>query len=481
VPPERAVPPNRPPRPLSGGPLSSVLWVWAPLVVLAALPLLILKAFLRPVSDPDAFWHVRAGGYLWSTREFSGPEPWSRFSSRPWVLHEWLPELVMYAGYQVAGLPALAWLTVLGAVTVFAALYASARTQAAALPAAFVALLGWLGSSASLSPRPQVVSLVLLPLTAAVWLRTSRDGRPRWWLVPLTWVWAGSHGMWFIGVLLGLGVSAAMAAERRWRPRQLAGVAAVPVASIVAAAATPPGVHTLTAPLTVRGYTRYVAEWDAPRLQDLYVAAAMSMAALVVLVWARSGRRVPWPEVAVLVMGVGWALLYARTVAVGAALLTPLAAGALHRVLASSRPSWPRREAATLGSSTLAALLIAAFLAPGVAAEPGRVPAGMDQALARIPAGSPVFAEYDLGGWLLLRHPQLEPVVDPRTEVFSTVHLDSYLDARAAKPGWDRTLESWEVRHAVLPTDSPLAEAMRQRLGWDTVASDRGFSLIAEG
>ena len=47
--------------------------------------------------------------------------------------------------------------------------------------------------------RPQVISYLLVAVTVGAWLRTRDDGRLRWWLVPLAWVWAMLHGMWPIG------------------------------------------------------------------------------------------------------------------------------------------------------------------------------------------------------------------------------------------------------------------------------------------
>ena len=51
--------------------------------------------------------------------------------------------------------------------------------------------------------RPQVLSYLLIALTVGAWLRTWDDGRLRWWLVPVTWLWAMLHGMWPIGIGLG--------------------------------------------------------------------------------------------------------------------------------------------------------------------------------------------------------------------------------------------------------------------------------------
>ena len=40
---------------------------------------------IRPVSDPDAWWHLKAGAYLLSHWRFDGPDPWVPFSSRPFA------------------------------------------------------------------------------------------------------------------------------------------------------------------------------------------------------------------------------------------------------------------------------------------------------------------------------------------------------------------------------------------------------------
>ena len=63
--------------------------------------------------------------------------------------------------------------------------------------------------------RPQMLSFLLVAVTAAAWLRTREDGRLRWWLVPLTWVWAMLHGMWPIGIVIGVVAVVGLALDRR--------------------------------------------------------------------------------------------------------------------------------------------------------------------------------------------------------------------------------------------------------------------------
>ena len=167
-----------------------------PLVVLGALPLILLKFGTGPITDPDALWHIVAGRDLWSTWQFAGPDQLAEFTRLPFVYHQWLPELLMAGANAVAGLSGVAWLFNAMLLGFIVALYALCRGQGGILAALLATVAGWIGAGGSLSPRPQVFGFILLAVSLAAWLRTERDGRIRWWLLPLTWLWACVHGTW---------------------------------------------------------------------------------------------------------------------------------------------------------------------------------------------------------------------------------------------------------------------------------------------
>jgi len=82
---------------------------------------------IRAVSDPDAWWHLKAGAYVLSHWRFNGPDPWVPFSTRPFVLTQWLPEVVAEKGYELFGLPAVAWLRCAAMLALISALVWAAR------------------------------------------------------------------------------------------------------------------------------------------------------------------------------------------------------------------------------------------------------------------------------------------------------------------------------------------------------------------
>jgi len=61
-------------------------------------------------------------------------------------------------------------------------------------------------------------------------------------------------------------------------------------------------------------------------------------------------------------------------------------------------------------------LVVVALAAPVTSDRPGDVPTGLDAALDRLPPGTRVLNDYDVGGWMVWRHPDLEHYIDGSRE-----------------------------------------------------------------
>lgn len=433
---------------------------------------------VKAISDPDTFWHLRLGQDIIRARSLTDiTEPWSRLSDVQWVTTQWLPEVLLALVEQAAGMPAVAWVFTTSLLGLVLSINTLCRQEAGALPAAFATALTIAAMSASLSPRPHMVTYLFLVVTLSAWRRTIVDLYPRWWLVPLTWVWAMSHGMWFVGPLMGLAFVMGLLLDRRLTRATGVRVAAVPVFSVVAAAITPVGPSLLGAPFAVAGIGGFITEWQPPSFRDPSPAAAALMVALVVVVWSRSGRAARWTDVAMLAAAVGWILLAGRTVALGALVMAPLVSATLQSVLAHRKDDRTQREARTLRFAAVLIACVAGLTVPRTAAHPAGVPSDLDPSLDAL-GDVVVFNAYELGGWLRWRHPEVEPVVDGMTEAYSVQHLVAYGSAQAAAPGWEGTFEEWSPEAALLPENSPLALALRKQRGWILVGEDAGYLLL---
>jgi len=434
---------------------------------------------IRPVSDPDAWWHLKAGAYVLSHWRFNGPDPWVPFSTRPFVLTQWLPEVVAQKGYELFGLPAVAWLRCAAMLALISALVWAARQASDAVPAIIAALAGLIGAGGSLSERPQLVSFVLLAITVGAWWKTAGDLKPRWWLAPMTFLWACSHGMWGIGVLIGLVVIAGLALDRRLDRRTAIRLLAVPALSVVGAALTPVGPRLVLTPIEVSSNAaQFVQEWQPTDARNLSAAVTLAMIALALLPWIRGTSTRPWWQIALAGTAVVFTLAMMRTVPVGSIIAAPLLASSLQEQRGIPATPLTRRGTwAWIGLVTAAAIL-AMPIAGALAQRPSGWPEGLRPQLAAIPAKTVVLNDFTAGGWLLWAEPQLTPVIDLRSEIYSMDYIRDYIRTKEVRAGWQKFLDQTKPKYALLRADAPLTIALQEQLKWTTVGKDAGYVLL---
>jgi hypothetical protein len=445
------------------------------------LPPLVLALFglkpLGPLKDPDAFWHIIAGEHLLETGQFVLNDPFGAATEKQWILNQWLPEVVMHWMDAAYGLPGVAWLLCLGSLLVGLSVLSACRRGTSPLVSALVLALTFVALSGSLSPRPQLVTFALAAITTSAWLRTRSDGRIRWWLVPVTWLWACSHGMWFVGPVIGSLIVVGTLLERRTTMVQAGRMALVPVLSVVAAGLTPVGPRLYTSPLQVGGVTAYISEWQRPGLGDPATLAALALVLPVVIHLMRSARR-EWAIVVLTMFALVLVLTWSRTVGLGAVILAPLAATAIQDLVGQPIPGTLSRERLAVASAGLGSLLVAALLVPTVAAAPAIGPNDLDAALAQLPPGSIVCNDQTDGGWLMLQHPGLRPTMDTRVELYSVDHIEAYLRFMAGDAEWQAYPNRVGCTYAVLPVDAAVVPLMRATREWSLVGQAQSYVLL---
>ena len=91
------------------------------------------------------------------------------------------------------------------------------------------------------------------------------------------------------------------------------------------------------------------------------------------------------------------------------------------------------------------------------------------------PSTEPVFSTDAWGGYLIYRmYPKRKVVVDDRHDLFGSGRIRQYLILTQAETGWQGVLEQWQIRTAVLPIDSTLANLLRELpREWRVVYEDK--------
>jgi hypothetical protein len=372
------------------------------------------------------------------------------------------------------GLPGVAWLFGALFLIFVVALYVVCRRQAEALPATVATGLAVIGATAQLSARPQVVTLIMLVVVVGAWLHAERTGRAPWLLIPLTWLWATAHGMWTLGVVVGVVWCVGLLLDRAIDRRTSLRMFAVPVLSVVAACLTPLGPALLGTQAAVGARAPLIGEWGATSFREVPAFVVALMIGLVVLRWAVAGRKVSWTHVLLLLLACGETMLVGRMVSCGGVLVAPLLAGALQGALRDGPVAQrlPRFERLVLAGGTAALLVGLAVAVPSTADHPAQVPSAFGSRLAALPAGSPVAVEDATGGWIEWKYPDLNPVIDGMLDAYSVDYIQRYADYVDVKPGWQDFLADSKAEVAVVRHDSALSDAMRRQLHWRQVDRD---------
>lgn len=429
-----------------------------------------------PLSNFDTYFHLRFGHEFWAGWSLRDPGSVSTLGTNDWVPTQWLPQMVIARLEDWFGLPGVAWFSGLQQVALCLTFYLCARRWADPLVAAPVTIVALLVSSPGLSMRPQVISYLLVAVTAAAWASSARDGRARWWLIPMTWVWAMYHGMWPVGLVIGAVSLVGIALDRAATRRQWLAHLMVVLGAAAAAALTPVGPRLYPAVLLVNSRSRFFGEWQAPEISDINFLILLALLAIVAICMFKRTRN-SWLDIGTLLLAGGFGIYSGRTVVVAGALLVPLAASVLQGLLGPrSEPDRPERW--VVGVATVACLAGLAAVVPHTSDEPPDQPAWVDVALADLPSDAIVLNDWGWGGYLIWRYPDVDFVMNGYGDIFTESELQRNYDIGRMSPGWDNLVRGTGAEFALVPPNSALAYGLRETEGWRVVHHSADIELL---
>ncbi len=472
---------------------------------LITLIFIFLMAARTPV-DSDLFWHLRAGE---QTLADARPLTVDAFShtraGERWVNHSWLTQVWLYLVWKAGTWFALSlWVAALAALGM-AFVWLSMETVSALLRP-FVIILGALVAAPVWTARPQLVSLTLFAFLMWYLRRWERGApAPLWLLPPLFALWGNLHGGYPLGLLL-VGVTLGGALLDR-----LLGQTALPWARWralavwsglggLAVALNPNTWRMWLIPFQTVGVgvlQQFISEWASPDFHQLSQQPFLWLLLALLGALAFSRREARGAEVLGAALFAYLGLSARRNFGPFALVTMPVLARHLGDVLARMWARLPagartrfeaeavsleaqptRRESAfrigvliLLGSVALLkgyAVTRPAFVASAIEA---RYPAGAVAWMRENHPSGSLFNEYNWGGYLVWALPEYPVAVDGRTDLFGDEILQRYLDTRAARPGWEATLEDWDVNVVLLSPDAPLNMVLDEA-GWREVYRD---------
>ncbi len=406
--------------------------------------ILALCATLSPIRNYDYWWHLKSGALILRTGGVPRTDPFSFTApGTPWIDHEWLFQVLLYLGHQALG-PGMLVLIKAAIMLGLTLLMARHLRQEGHGPAgrAFFLTLALAGAAFRIDVRPELATLVLVPLTVHLALAARDRGRigPLVAIPLLTAIGVNLHvGCILIPVMLGFGALASMltAAHRRFAPRL--GLSALAAALLVGV--NPSGFAIWAVPFRLRALLASLpwpnSEWVAPTFASVPIFFAALGVALVVLLlgvrWLDPITAPPLILAGVLALGhvrnVGlFCLLLPLGLARPArALVVAVKARSLYGGVSRGGTIRPGFVLAALTLVTGIPLLLTlpprAVLGIGIGSD--NEPRGGVDFLEREGVGRRLYNDVRFGGYLIWRRAPEQPVfIDGRNELYGPLLLE---------------------------------------------------------
>ena len=469
--------------------------------LLAAITLVATFAMaVRVPISPDTWWHLRCGEVQWRTGAVLKADVFSYTAAgNAWINQSWLPQVIMYGLYAWGGFPALALAVAVLVTIAFAFVRLDMRPEGryGHFWCALVTVWAAIGTGRTWAARPHLITLVLTAAWVYILDRHRQQERKigmLWWLPPLMLLWANSHGGHIVGlVLLGMQIVGTVI-HAFWHRRftclwaTIRPLAIIALCCVLAALVNPQGIRLLVFPfqtLSSSAQQNLISEWASP---DFHAADLLPFLALLLAAWsalAFSGLEIE---------GVAWIrLLGFTTMALRSGryigLCTVVAAPLL---LKYGQAGWARlsanwgRQPSLLPPSRgfpLAnwVLLVAILAAAGLKASLPLRSETIDRVhtslfpkdavayLRTHDLPAQLFNDYGWGGYVIWELPGTPVFIDGRADPYGDDLIVAYRQVITAQKGWEEVLDRYQVRTALIGTNSALASVMREGEGWQTV------------
>lgn len=466
---------------------------------LSFVALFVVVVLALPLTDPDYFWHLKAGEYILTHRALPAGDIFSlTHAGQPWVLHEWLFETVLFAAFASWGAPGVTLLTALFVMATLGVTFALTRRLGQSHAAAFALVVcGGVAFAGAWAPRPQLVTYLLFSVYLSILAHYKYFGAGRaLFALPLLMVaWVNAHGGYVIGIALvflftgaewlGYWFGAARAPAQKQRLVQLSLVAG---ATLLASLANPEFICHWLYPIQVLGMeaNRSIQEWQSPDFHGFGPRIYLLLCSLFVLSYMDAKPKADLTELLVpgffLLMG----FVSRRHIPLAVLTVMPFIALALGR---GSMAAWAAKwQGSPLGRSyarsrangkqlspvaegvlnwmlllviVLVLLACRPWFSANAAKRAERLPAAAaDYVIAHRIVGK-MFNGYDDGGYLIYRlGPERKIFIDGRVDVYGDAFFKDYNAIYAGTAGWKQKFDRYGIDFAILDNDAPIRQLL---------------------
>jgi hypothetical protein len=455
---------------------------------------------LRPIADPDFWWHLRTGQLIVQMHSIPHTDPFSFTKvGGAWITHEWLSEVLIYCLFKLGGYGLLIF--IFSCIITGSFLISYLRSPVGTRPyvTGFVVILGAISTAPTWGVRPQMISLLLTSVFLYLLDKYRRNGKYES-LLPLpliTLLWVNLHagyliGLALIGIYISGGLIEILVAEfhKGEVTNHVPTLRSILIqcgflgVCLLATLVNPNGIKIIIYPfqtLVSPSMQQFIQEWFSPDFHQM-MWQPFAWLILALIGTGMLSKKSISPTIILLTLIFGYAALRSmRNIPIFAIIVIPTLSeqiGSLAKIPidkhTSSRLFRWLAPILIVGVLFVIGLRFVRVIQDQSRTEAENFPkAAVDWLLENKPHGN-LFNSYGWGGYLIWRlYPEYQVYIDGRADVYGDKFIFDYMTIYHSEPGWESKLNDQAVRIVLIESSAPLATMLRQSPRWQIAYKDR--------
>lgn len=459
--------------------------------------------FIRPIGDPDFWWHIKTGELILKTHTIPNADQYSfTATGTPWVAHEWLSEVILFSTYRVGGIVLTQIIFTFLSLSAFGLSIASTvdKSNLYAMGGSF--FLGYLLSTPVLWARPQIFSFLNFGLFFFLLHRFKQSEKIKY-IVPIPFLmifWVNMHGSFILGIgligifLIGniieksiLKYKSALKGQRLFSKYALV-LGCLLVISFLVSLINPNGSKIILYPFQTindSSIQSYIQEWASPNFHEPTWIPLVVMFIALIGFSLRSNKTYSITEILLIIVFGYLALSAVKHVMYFAIVSIPV----LSDLISEAFPYKKKVQKKTIPTLVMSAisfsimLIIAAYKIVHLSQKQSslneeKLPINAVSYIDKEGIKGKIFNSYNWGGYLIWRlFPENKVYIDGRCDMYGSSFIHRYVDISNAKPGWQNALSDDGIEYVLIEPNTYLAYALKSSSEWTIIYSDHVSTL----
>lgn len=452
-----------------------------PLYVGLGVYALLLIAGNRLLADPDTYWQITVGRWIFDHRAVPVSDIYSfTMTGRPWISTQWLAQVLYGQADAWGGWSGVVVLTALPIALTFAILTRFLERRVGGIAAMVLLSIAFVIALPHLLARPHALALPVMVTWAGALLSASeRREAPSMWLIALMALWANLHGSFVFGLMLiaPMALDALVNAGTPVRKDLALRWAGFGFVALAASCLTPYGWNSLLAAqniLSLGEALSIIREWAPANFSSFGLFEACILGGLALAL--ATGVTFPPVRILILLGLLHMALTHVRNADVFG-LLTPMVLAAplaarFKNLEDASQAGEPFRPRAMVLSAVAAATLTAGITSLTSYAPNAWISPSAAVSMLKVYGARRVFNDYDLGGYLIWRG--VPTYIDGRTELYGEDFMVEHNAASSlAKPlKFFELLDTYKIDATILRRQTAGSKLLDRLPEWQQVYAD---------